>query len=218
MRPQTHPGGPVVLTALLLLLFSPSLPAQPVGYVLGPGDQLLITVWGFPEFTTSATVREDGAISIPLVGDVSAAGQDKEEFTGTLRRRLAEFIQGEIRLTVSVLSSGARRITIMGAVHRPESYPFSSATPLLTVLAAAGGYRDDADLSGIRVFRKDGGNAAVSIDLEDAMERAALADLPLVQPGDVVHVPVHRNILKEIGDYVGYVALFFALATIIEGR
>jgi polysaccharide export outer membrane protein len=209
-------------TFIVVLLFSTLVPVQHVvaqtpGYTLGPGDQLLITVWGFPEFTTSATVREDGAVSIPLVGDVPATGQEKEEFAGNLRRRLAEYIQGDIRITVSILASGSRRITVLGAVRRPDTYPFSSGTPLLAVLGAAGGYREDADISGIRIFRKEGSEQSVTVDLEEAMERAAVDRLPMVYPGDVVQVPVHRNVLKDVGEYLGYVVVFFALVTIIEG-
>jgi polysaccharide export outer membrane protein len=204
----------IVVTTLVPFMYGF---AQTPGYTLGTGDQILITVWGFPEFTTSATVREDGAVSIPLVGDIPAAGQEKEEFTGNLRRRLAEYIQGEIRITVSILASGSRRITVMGAVQRPDTYPFSSGTPLLTVLSAAGGYRDDADISGIRIFRKEGSEQAVTVDLEAAMERAAVDRLPMVFPGDVVQVPLQRNVLKDVGEYLGYVVVFFALVTIIEG-
>lgn len=202
---------------LLLLGLAPAASAQPGDYVIGKGDQLLITVWGFPEFTTSATVRDDGAISLPLAGDVQAADLRREELIGALKKQLAEFIQGEIRVTVSVLSSSLQRITVLGSVARPDHYPLPGETGLLDAIAAAGGPTDEANLQKVRIFRKDKTQGALTVDLEQALERAEADRLPVVRPGDVVFVPRRQNFLKEFGEYMGYVVVFFALLRITEG-
>jgi polysaccharide export outer membrane protein len=204
--------------ALALLVCLPlSATGQAPDYLIGKGDQLLITVWGFPEFSTSATVRDDGAVGIPLVGDAPAAGLRKEEFTASLKRRLAEYIQGEIRITVSVLASSSRRISVLGAVTRPDSYPLSGETPLLDVIGMAGGFSPDADPSRVRVFRKDDDRTTSTLDVEGAMERAEIERLPPVRPGDVVFVPASKNFVKDFAEYMGYVVAFFALVRITDG-
>ncbi|MGA9116019.1 MAG: polysaccharide biosynthesis/export family protein [Bacteroidota bacterium] len=208
-----------MMPMLLLLAISAAspLPAQVRDYVIGKGDRLLITVWGFPEFTTAAEVREDGLISIPLAGEIQAAGLPKEAFMAALRTRLAEYIQGEIRLTVSALASGSRRVTILGAVPRPDTYPVEGPMSLLEVLASAGGSLPEADLGRVRVFRKGSPGVAEVVDLEAFMEDARMEALPSIGPGDVVHVPLRRNFLKDFGEYMGSVLVFFALFRVAEG-
>ena len=74
-------------------------------YVIRREDKIELSVWGYPEFTTSAIVKETGTIVVPLVGEVPAAGLTKEQFTEQMRQKLSEYIQGEAKLTISVLSS-----------------------------------------------------------------------------------------------------------------
>ncbi len=205
-----------VLAALLFLAVGQAF-SQQGEYVIGKGDQLLITVWGFPEFSTTATVRDDGALTLPLAGDIQAAGLGRESFAAALKRRLADFIQGDIRVTVSVLSASAQRVAVLGAVHRPDTYPVTGETGLLELLGTAGGTTPEANLGRIQIFRKDRARENAVIDLEQSIERADVDRLPMVQPGDVVFVPREKNFLKEFGEYAGYVALFSALLLLTEG-
>lgn len=191
--------------------------AQSPDYIIGKGDQLLITVWGFPEFTTSTSVRDDGAISIPLVGDLPAAGLRREELISNMRKKLADYVQGEIRITVSVVASTGQRVTVLGAVARPDNYPLMAETNLLEVMSTAGGYSTDANINKIRIFHKNKLQPASEIDLEYYMERAEIEQMPKVKPGDVVYVPYQRNFIKDFGEYFGYAALFFALVRLTEG-
>ncbi|MFN0158659.1 MAG: polysaccharide biosynthesis/export family protein, partial [Bacteroidota bacterium] len=203
----------VLFILTLLVLTSPvdRLAAQSPDYIIGKGDQLLVTVWGFPEFTTSTTVRDDGALSIPLVGDLQAAGLRREEFISNLRKKLADYVQGEIRVTVSVVASTTQRVTVLGAVARPDNYPLLNETGLLEVISTAGGYQSDANINRIKIFHKDKLQPATEIDLEYYMESAEIERMPKVKPGDVVFVPRQQNFMKDFGEYFGYVALFFAL-------
>jgi polysaccharide biosynthesis/export protein len=207
----------IVLLLALLCAPHPRASAQAPDYQIGKGDQLLITVWGFPEFTTSATVRDDGAVGMPLVGDVPAAGQRKEEFTASLRRKLAEYVQGEIKITVSVLASSSQRVSVLGAVTRPDTYPISGETSVLEVIGMAGGFSPEANLSRVQVFRKDAARPTSILDVESALERADVDRLPPVRPGDVVFVPRAKNFLKDFAEYMGYVVVFFAFVTIAGG-
>src|SRR5437588_12927379 len=95
-----HRGS--VLSGFLTLVLLLALPAPPAvnaapqraagGYVLGPQDVLVITVWGFPELTTEAAVRPDGKIAVPLAGTLQAAGLPVERLTQDLARAYAETI------------------------------------------------------------------------------------------------------------------------------
>jgi polysaccharide biosynthesis/export protein len=211
---RRHPA--LFLVGLMFLAWA-AVSAQPGDYLIGKGDQLLITVWGFPEFTTSATVREDGALTLPLAGDVQAAGLSRDALITALRKRLADFIQGDIRVTVSVLSSSLQRVSVLGAVNRPDTYPLSGETGLLDVIGSAGGATTDANLRRVQIFRKDKTQGNAVVDLEQYIERADIDHLPLVKPGDVVFVPREKNFLKDFGEYLGYVVVFSALLLLTAG-
>ncbi len=184
--------------------------AQAPTYVIGKGDQLLITVWGYNEFTTTQTVREDGNITIPLLGDIKAAGLTKEEFIENLKKRLADYIQGEINITVSVLSSVGQRATVLGAVRRPANYPISSEVNLLELISMAEGYEPDAKLNGIKIFHKDNPRPT-EVDLDNHLEMATIDKIPKVTPGDIVFVPRRENVVRQFGEFFRDVAFLFTL-------
>ncbi len=180
-------------------------------YVIGKGDQLLITVWGYNEFTTTQTVKDNGSLTMQLIGDVEAAGLTKDEFIGSLQKRLAEYVQGEIKITVAVLSSVGQRVTVLGAVGRPDNYPIGGEMYLLELMSLAGGYKEDAQLNRIKIFHKDKQQPPTEVDLESYIERSDIENMPKVRPGDIVFVPRQQNFVKEFGEFFRDVAFLFTL-------
>lgn len=199
------------MLGILSIFVAPIANSQGAGYAIAKGDQLLITVLGYNEFTTTATVRDNGAVTMPLLGDIQAAGLTSEDFVEVLRQRLAEYVQGEVKITVSVLSSIGQRVTILGAVTRPENYPIASEISLLEVVSMAGGYLPDANLSRVKIFRKDKSVPALEVDLEYYIESAAIDNMPKVYPGDVVFLPRQQNVVRELGEFLRDAAFFFTL-------
>jgi polysaccharide biosynthesis/export protein len=204
---------------LLMLVFfvERSAFAQGGDYEIGKGDELLITVWGYTEFTGPTTVKDDGTVSLALLGDVPAAGLTKDAFVASLRSRLREYVQGDARVTVSVVSSAGQRVTILGAVTRPDNYAVSDNLSLLEIISKAGGYLPDASLDRIRIFRKNERLRSTEVDLEYYMKRADIENMPTVHPGDVVFVPRQENFIKEVGGFFRDLAFIFALFRLSEG-
>jgi polysaccharide biosynthesis/export protein len=211
MNAATYQRG--VCVVILSFLYVGILFSQNQGgdYVIGKGDQLLITVFGYNEFTTTQTVKDNGAITMPLIGDVEAAGQTKDEFIGTLRKRLAEYVQGEVRITVAVLSSVGQRVTVLGAVTRPDNYPIANELNLLELVSMAGGHLPDARLNRIKIFHKDKQIPPTDVDLESFIERSDIEGMPKVRAGDIVFVPRQQNFVKEFGEFFRDVAFLFTL-------
>ena len=202
-----------VVLFLTLPLISMS---QSASYVIGNGDQLFITVVGYSEFTTTTTVKDNGMITMAILGEMQAAGKTKEEFTNDLRKRLAEYIQGDINLTVSILSSVGQRITVLGAVARPSNYAVVTEINLLELISMAGGTSSDANLSKVKIFHKDRKQGASEVDLDYYIERSDIENIPKVQPGEIVFVPRRDNFIKEFGEFFRDVAFFFALFRLSE--
>ncbi len=204
--------------AALFVAASTSFPQNQGGdYIIGKGDQLLITVWGYPEITTTQTVKDNGAVSISLIGDVEAAGFTKDEFISSLQKRLAEYLQGELKITIAVLSSVGQRVTVLGAVTRPDNYPIVSEMNLLELISMAGGSSADARLNRIKIFHKDKSQPPTEVDLESYIERSDIEGMPTVRAGDIVFVPRQQNFVKEFGEFFRDVAFLFTLFRLTEG-
>lgn len=207
--------GMCLLASVLLVTVSTALSQGP-DYVINKGDQLQVTVWGYSEFTTTATVKDNGMFQMSLIGDVKAAGLTREEFRAALEKRLAEYIQGEIKITISVLSSVGQRVTILGAVIRPENYPISVETNLLELISMAGGYTPEARLNRIRIFHKDKNLPPTEVDLEAFLERSDIENIPKVKPGEIVFVPRQQNVVRDFGEFFRDVAFLFTLIQLTD--
>jgi len=209
-KSRTRSMAVIVLT-FLCIAFSQKGQAQGADYIIAKGDQLLVTVWEYSEFTTTATVKDDGMFTMPLLGELKAAGLTKDEFITSLKKKLAAYIKGEINITVSVLSSLGQRITVLGAVLRPENYPVSTEVNLLEIISMAGGYLPDARLDKVKIFHKDKLQAPTEVDLDTFLEKSDIENIPKVRAGDIVFVPRQQNVVRDFGEFFRDVAFLLTL-------
>ena len=178
--------------------------AQSDTSIIAVGDSVIVSVWGYPEFSTRAIVASAGTITIPMIGEQLAMGMKKDELSRQILRKLAEYIKGDIKLSVET-QKPSPRITILGSVNRSGSYPSIAEVPLLEVLANAGGWTDEADLRYIKINRagtsaSEGGQ--VEVNLSFLMEHGNTRAIPFVHPGDVVIVPKKENFVREVSDFM----------------
>jgi protein involved in polysaccharide export with SLBB domain len=176
--------------------------AQSDSYVIRIGDQIQLSVWGYPEFNVSLVVRESGAIPVPLVGDFMAAGFTKEQFTDKLRQKLSEYLQGEIQLNVIVSSTIAQKIAILGEVTHQENYPLTADVSLIEALTTAGGTTAESDLRHIRILRGGLARQMTEVDLTAYIESGNVDAIPMVRPGDTIFVPKRSNVVRELSDFM----------------
>jgi polysaccharide export outer membrane protein len=185
-------------------------------YVIRQGDQIQLNVWGYPEFNTTGSVKENGNIAIALLGDLNATGLTKEQFTDIVRTRLSEYIQGEIKLTLSVVTSVAQKVTVLGYVTRQENIPISSEMSLLEVLSAAGGTTPESDIRRIKIIRFGESQNPIEVDLTWYIENGNLDAAPMVRPGDTVFIPKSENVIRELSDFLRDVFLLFGFFRIFN--
>ncbi len=121
-------------------------------YVIGADDVLAINVWKEPEVSRSVPVRSDGKISLPLVGELQAAGQTPHQLEDGIKQRLQNYIS-EPEVTVILQDSKSQKINILGMVARPGAYLLASSTTVLDAIAMAGGFRDFAKQKSVYVLR-----------------------------------------------------------------
>lgn len=164
--------------------------ANPVspGYVIGPQDLIQVTVWKEPNLSQSLTVRPDGMISLPLLGDVSAAGMTPTLLSTELSSRLKKYINDPL-VTVTVVTVNSKRIFLLGEVGHVGGMPMTPDMTPLQAIAAAGGLTPYANARHIYILRTDNGKQKkIFFDYKKAIKSGNEQGIVLV-PGDTIVVP-----------------------------
>jgi len=159
-------------------------------YVIGADDVLAINVWKETEVSRSVTVRSDGKISLPLVGELTAGGQTPLQLEQEIAKRLQNFIS-EPEVTVMVQESKSQKINIMGMVVRPGLYLLTGSTTVLDAIGMAGGFKDFAKKKQIYVLRaqSDGTQKRLLFNYKDAIKGVNPEQNIRLLAGDTVVVP-----------------------------
>lgn len=128
----------------------------PDEYRVGPPDVLGIGIWKQPELSLpSATVRPDGKISMPLLGDIEVDGLTTREIKEVITERIKEYVS-DPEVTVVILQVNNPIVFILGEVNRPGPIPLRQNTTILQAIAIAGGFTSFADKDDIYVLRREG--------------------------------------------------------------
>lgn len=170
-------------------------------YVIRVGDKINLVVWGYPEFNAQVQVKENGFISLPLIGELLTAGLTKQQFMENLKEKLSVYITGEIKLNLDITSIMVQRVTVLGAVNRQDNYPINSEVSLIEVLSSAGGVTMDADLRRVKIIRNGLRAKPIEVDLIENIEKGDISNIPIVKPGDMVYVPKKHNIIRELSEF-----------------
>lgn len=167
------------------------MPEMEPAYVIGAEDLLDINVWREPEITRTVPVRPDGRISLPLIGEVQAAGLTPMQLQAKVTEALKAYIQNP-SVTVIVHEIRSQKFNIIGQVERPGSYPLFKPMTVLDALASAGGFRDFAKLNKIYVLRTgpDGVQTHLKFDYKKVVKGGAQgnSNFPL-ESHDTIVVP-----------------------------
>ena len=164
-------------------------------YVLGTGDVISITVFGDPELTVAGPVGPDGLVSMPLVGQVLAAGRTVGELKATVERMLLPYIK-DPNVNVTITTFRPLRVAVLGEVARPGAYQLQQGATVVDALAAAGDITADADADNIAVVRA---GAATTLRYADIASHEAASGL---SDGATVFVPRAQRQLLVLGDVV----------------
>jgi len=159
-------------------------------FIIGNDDVLAISVWKEPEVSRSVPVRSDGKISLPLVGEVQAAGQTPLKLEQEIAAKLKSYI-GEPEVTVIVQQINSQKFNILVQVARPGSYPMANAATVLDAIAVAGGFRDFAKQKAIYILRQNayGSQARLAFNYKEVVKGKNPAQNIKLQPRDTIVVP-----------------------------
>jgi len=161
----------------------------PGDYALGAEDVIGILFWREQDMSGDVTVRPDGMITLPLIGDVRVAGVRPEELKAQIEKAASKFIT-EPNVTIVVRQINSRKVFITGEVKTPGAYPLTAPRTVMQLIAIAGGLTEYADGNAITVMRTENGRQkSYRFHYNDVARGKALAQNIVLLPGDTVVVP-----------------------------
>jgi protein involved in polysaccharide export with SLBB domain len=184
--------------------FEPNLRiATPQNYILGPDDELMITLTGLNDKSLIKKITPEGTIQIPYVGIIQLSGLTIAQATKTIHSKLGEHVYpalktGGTQLTLTLGNVKTIRITIIGEARRPGGYSVSSLASLFNVLYLSGGPTDNGSLRNIEIIRN---NAVLStIDLYSFLQKGILDKDVRLEDQDVIRFPVYTKHIYLTGE------------------
>ena len=187
------------------LTFEPSVNlATPPSYRLGPGDEVIIDIWGTSQNTIRQQISPDGTINIEKIGPVNLSGMTVSEANEYLKRVLGKTYSGldapdgtlEIRLTLG--NARTIQINVMGEVVQPGTYALSSFSTVFHALYRAGGVNEIGSLRNVQVTRN--GKTVAKVDVYDFIMKGKTQDDIRLQEGDVIIVPAYEALVQISGN------------------
>ena len=162
-------------------------------YVIGPGDNLNISVWHNPDVSMSVPVRPDGKITIPLVEDMPAAGKSSSQLARDIEKTLSKYIQEPI---VTIIVTGfvgpySEQIRVVGQASKPQALPYRDNMTALDVMIAVGGITEFAAGNKTRIIRTINGKKSQQfiVRLDDLIKDGDISANVPMRPGDIMVIP-----------------------------
>lgn len=174
------------------LSFEPDLRmATPKGYIIGPDDELMLSVYGLNISQQSLKVTPDGTVNVKYAGVVNVNGLTIEAATALIRTRLLRYYpglsSGQTKLQLTLGNIRSIRVTLIGAINRPGSYTLPSLASLFNALYVSGGPAENGSFRNIELIRA---NKVIQVaDLYDFLVKGDLSSNVRLEDNDVIRVP-----------------------------
>ena len=173
--------------------------ATPQNYVLGPGDEIIIDIWGASENSIRQTISPEGSISIPGLGMISLNGMNIADARGYLKSELSRIYADEgNQIQVTLGNTRSIKVNVMGEVMVPGTYTLSAFASVFHALYNAGGISDLGSLRDIKVVRN--GKTVANVDVYEYILQGKTEGNINLREGDVVIVPTYDAIVKMEGN------------------
>lgn len=175
--------------------FQPNLKiATPANYVLGPDDQLVISVYGLQVGSFNLTVSPDGTINVPNVGEIVVSGYTIEEARVRIRSRMSSIYtslrSGSSQLSINLGKIRSIRITVLGS-YKAGTFTMSSLSTVMNALYVSGGPAENGSYREIELIRNS--KIVKKIDLYNLLLSGSFADDERLRENDIIRIPVYKN-------------------------
>lgn len=184
-------------------LFEPNLRlATPRNYVLGPGDQILVDIYGQSEENYSLTITPEGTINIPYVGIVHVAGMTIEHATVRIKSELSSVYSavrtGATKVNITLGDIRSIKVILTGEIVKPGTYTLPSVATVFNALYYSGGPSEDGSFRNIRLIRN--GEEIAKLDIYDFLILGNFSQNIRLEDQDVLMVPPYENRVRVNGE------------------
>lgn len=181
------------------LTFQPNLNmATPENYRLGPGDEVIVDVWGASQNTMRLEISPDGYVNITNLGPVYLNNMTIKDARQLLKQELGKiYADSANNIQVTLGNIRTIQVNVMGEVRAPGTYALSSLSTVFHALYASGGVSDIGSLRNVQVAR--GGKTIARLDVYEYIMKGQIQDDIRLQDGDVVIVPTYDELVKITG-------------------
>jgi polysaccharide export outer membrane protein len=156
-------------------------------YQLGPEDVIQVFVWKEVDLTTTAVIRPDGKVSLPLIGEIVASQKTPNQLQLEISEKLQAFVSMPV-VNVIVKEVNSPKVSVFGEVRKPDVYKIKQRTTVLDAVAAAGGLTEFAKKNKVVVIRNSSkGSQRFTLNL-DSMLDGGKEPIFYLQPGDTIYV------------------------------
>ena len=176
-------------------------------YIMCPGDQLQVVVYGHTDISsplnsTPYIVRPDGKVTFPLIGDIDVTGKTVTEFTRQLEASLAEYLVRP-QVSVNILKLGTTRVYVIGEVKKPGLYELEKSHRVLDALGKAEGFTEKAAKKKIFLIRK-GAEEPVLVNINNFLKKSDQSQNYVLNEGDCLYLTSNGkiNIVRDIMPFV----------------
>lgn len=170
--------------------------ATPTNYRLGPGDEVIIDIWGNSQDLIRQTISPEGTIQVNTLGPLYLNGRTVKEATNYLKQKLAT-IYADSQINLSLGDTRSIQVNVMGEVKFPGTYMISSFSSVFHALYSAGGVNDIGSLRSIKVMRN--GKVFANLDVYNFIMQGKFKDDIRLQDGDVVLVDPYESLIQITG-------------------
>ncbi len=175
--------------------------ATPDTYILGPGDEIIIEIWGISEARIASVISPEGRISISQVGPIELSGLTIKEATKKIKGKLAGKYAGvsgpNANISVTLGNIRTIQVNVLGLVNTPGTFRLSPFTTVFNALYRAGGISDGGSLRNVQVVRE--GEQIADVDIYDFLFTGKKECDISLQEGDVVIVPPYKELVSIEG-------------------
>lgn len=159
-------------------------------FIIGEDDVLSISVWKEADLTKVIPVRTDGKITLPLIGEIQAAGRTPLQLQESIADKLKSYMT-DPQVSVIVQEIHSLKFNILGQVTKPGTYPLTAGTTVVDAIAAAGGFKDFAKKKGVYILRQSGpgGDSKINFNYQEFIKGKNTQQNIVLKPHDTVVVP-----------------------------
>lgn len=179
------------------LTFEPNMNiATPAKYVLGPGDELVLDVYGESQSSSKRKIAPDGTITVDKIGPIAVSGLTVDQAQARVRSKMGAHYQGS-SIKVSVGQTRTITVNVLGEVATPGTYTLSAFSTVFNALYLAGGITEIGTMRNIKVTRN--GRVISTVDVYEYLTNGKLAGNVMLQDNDVINVGMYENLVEVVG-------------------